>query len=325
MFVSPSALRQLLYREPRKLAFRTTANVLLAAMYLGPTDMPCATPDIEHRFHRALVALHVLQATGARRYDPTIGGRALFGLPGPARKAILHFSRSRTAWFELALTLKTGLPLPKLMLGRSCWDYLSENAEAAEDFYSTVRALSAPLRKVLLEAHDWLATQTAVDVGGGRAYLLRDVQRRYPHVRVVLFDLPAVIAAAAKDLAEVRADSVKIELRGGSFLDAIPTGGDIYVLANVLHNWDDIRALRILRNCRAAARNSSHLLIIEPVISDSRPGWMESAMDMQMLLLFQGKERTILEHQALLQRAGFELCTHRTSVWPHTVLRARPV
>lgn len=325
MFGLPSVLWQFWHREPRKLAFRTTANVLLAAMYFGPTGLPCATPDIAHRFRRALVALRLLKATGARRYEPTIGGRVLFGLPGPARKAILHLSRSRTAWFELALTLKTGLPVPKLMLGKSCWEYLSENAEAAEDFSSTVKALSAPLRKVLLEAHDWSTTRTAVDVGGGRAYLLTEVQRRYPHLRVMLFDLPPVIAAAAKDLAEVKADSVKIELRAGSFLDAIPTGGDIYVLANVLHNWDDIRALRILENCRAAASDSSHLLIVEPVISESRPGWLEAAMDMQMLLLFQGKERTLLEHQALLQRAGFELCTRRARLWPHTVLRARPV
>jgi len=176
-----------------------------------------------------------------------------------------------------------------------------------------------------LAAHDWSKTQTVVDVGGGRGYLLRKVQRHHPHVRVILFDLPPVVAAAATDLANVTADSIKVELRAGSFLDSIPTGGDVYVLANVLHNWDDTRALRILQNCRAAANHRSHLLIVEPVISDSRPGWLEAAMDMHMLLLFQGKERTILEHNVLLQRAGFELCTRAARLWPYTVLRTRPV
>lgn len=320
-----SALQQLWHRDARKLAFRSTASVLLAAIYLEPTGLRCATPDIAHRFRRALVGLHVLKATGTQGYQPTSVGRILFCLPRPARKVILHLGRNRTAWFELALTLKTGLPITKLMLGKNCWEYLSENTEAAEDFYSTVKALSAPLRKVLLKAHDWSTTRTAIDVGGGRAHLLREVQRRHPHVRVVLFDLPSVVASAAKDLASMTPDPAKIEMRAGSFLDVIPTGGDIYVLANVLHNWDDIQALRILQNCRAAASNNSRLLIVEPLISDSRPGWLEAAMDMQMLLLFHGKERTILEHEVLLQRAGFKLCRRLARLWPYTLLQARPL
>jgi SAM-dependent methyltransferase len=325
MFDFLHAFRQLCHREPRRLAFHTTANVLLAAMYLDAPGLPCATPDITHRFRRALAAFHVLQATGAGGYKPTSAGRLLFGLPMGARNVILHLSRRRTAWFELAITLRTGLPVAKLMLGKNCWEYLAENADAAQKFYSTVKTLSTPLQEILLAGHDWSEVRTVLDVGGGRGYLLREVQRRHPQVRVILFDLPHVVAAAATDLANVTADSVKVELRAGSFLDAIPKGGDVYVLANVLHNWDDIRALRILQNCRAAAGHSSHLLIVEPVISDSRPGWFETAMDMHMLLLFQGKERTIVEHNVLLRRAGFELCTRVARVWPYTVLRTRPV
>jgi hypothetical protein len=320
-----SALRQLCHRDARRLAVRSAANVLLAALYLDPTGLRCATPEVAHRLRRALVALRLLRGTGAGGYEPTSAGRILFGLPRPVRKVILDFGRGRTAWFELALTLKTGLPVTRLMLGKNCWEYLSENTAAAEEFYSTVKGLSAPLRKVLLKAHNWSTPQIAVDVGGGRAYLLREVQRRHPNLRVVLFDLPAVVAAVAKDLECMTPASTKMEMRAGSFLDFIPPGGDTYVLANVLHNWDDIQALRILQNCRAAASNSSHLLIIEPVISDSRPGWLEAAMDMQMLLLFQGKERTIPEHEALLQRAGFKLCRRRARLWPYTVLYARPV
>jgi O-methyltransferase domain len=324
-FGLPGILRQLWYRDRLKLAFRATASLLLAAMYLGPTAVDWATPDIERRFRRALVALRVLKASGVQQFQPTLGGQVLFGLPGVVRKAILQFSRSRTDWFELVLTLKTGLPVPRLMLGKTCWEYLAENNQAAESFHSAVKFLSAPLRKALLEVHDWSTTQTVVDVGGGRAYLLRNVHRSHPHLHIVLFDLPDVVMAAAKELARATPESGKIELQAGSFLDAVPHGGDVYLLANVLHNWDDNRALRILQNCRAAFSDSSHLLIIEPVISETHPGWLESALDLQMHLLFQGKERTVPEHETLLQSAGFKLGAHLPVVWPHTLLWARPV
>lgn len=154
--------------------------------------------------------------------------------------------------------------------------------------------------------------KTIVDVGGGHGALLAAVLRAHPRLRGVLFDRAATIDAARSFL-EAAGVRDRCELVAGDFFEAVPNGGDVYVLSWVLHDWDDERAKRILQACREAASNAA-LLIVEALLP---PRTMASeapmagvldpyTLDLQMLLLTGGRERTEDEYRELLREAGYE-------------------
>ena len=153
--------------------------------------------------------------------------------------------------------------------------------------------------------YDFSGLRTVVDVGGGYGTILAAVLRANPGLRGVLFDQPAVIEGArpriaASGLAE------RCELVSGSFFDTVPAGGDVYILSSVLHNWDDERAIEILRTCRRAMRDAARLLIVELVIPPGNTPGDGKMLDLQMMVLFTGgKERTPAEYRALLEAGGF--------------------
>ena len=158
--------------------------------------------------------------------------------------------------------------------------------------------------EAVAESYDFAGVHTLVDVGGGNGSGLAVMLTRHPHLRGVLFDRPAVIEQAAPALAAL---GDRCELVGGDFFASIPARGDAYLLSHVIHDWDEERALKILRNCREAMGSGGRLLVVEMVIppgGEPHPGKM---LDVMMLSLTGGMERTEAEYSELLQRAGFRL------------------
>jgi hypothetical protein len=164
-----------------------------------------------------------------------------------------------------------------------------------------------------------------VDVGGGNGGLLATLLGRFPSLRGVLFDQPEVAANAGAVIAGY-ADRCSIE--AGSFFERVTEGGDIYVLSQILHDWDDASCVRILRNIRTAMHNNARLLIVERKLGDARDQMsaLNCLSDIQMLVLFPGaKERTTAEYAGLLADAGFNeprpILTHS----PFYILEAAPI
>jgi hypothetical protein len=147
-----------------------------------------------------------------------------------------------------------------------------------------------------------------VDVGGGRGVLLAAILAAHPGAYGVLLDRPDAARLAADTLAAA-APAESWDVVGGDFFDEVPTGGDLYVLSRVLHDWDDASATAILRTCRRAADPGTSLAVVEAVLPEkAADGPAAIRMDLHMLALFDGgRERTAAEYAALLDAAGFAL------------------
>jgi hypothetical protein len=156
-------------------------------------------------------------------------------------------------------------------------------------------------------AYDFGAFRHLVDVGGGYGILLSAILAATPALRAVLFDRPEVVDRAREQLA---ADGVlaRCDVMAGDFFSSVPAGGDGYLLSRVAHDWDDAAAIRILSNCREAMPDHATLLLVEAVLprrARARPGAVR--MDLHMLTLLHGRERTVREFQSVLEAAGLEL------------------
>jgi hypothetical protein len=189
------------------------------------------------------------------------------------------------------------------------FEYFRKNAEGSAVFNSAMTSLSARSGTGIVERYDFSGLRNVVDVGGGHGFLLATILRANPTMRGVLFDLPDVVAGAGQVL-ENFAVRDRCEVVGGSFFDALPKGGDAYVLRQIVHDWDDDRALAILRNCQAAMTRTGKVLVIErQIVPDHREAMRVLHADLEMLVNVGGRERTDAEYRSLFEKAGFRLTT----------------
>ena len=205
---------------------------------------------------------------------------------------------------ELPRTVRSGTTGMQLAHGMSVFDYVTEQPAAGRNFDVSQAQINQGEPEAVAESYDFAGVHTLVDVGGGNGTGLATMLERHPHLRGVLFDLPAVIERAAPGLAAL---GERCELVGGDFFKSVPARGDAYLLSHVIHDWDEDRALTILRNCREAMGPDGKLLLVEMVIptgGEPHPGKM---LDVMMLSLTGGMERTEEQYAELLDRAGFRL------------------
>jgi hypothetical protein len=189
-----------------------------------------------------------------------------------------------------------GVPF-EIVHGRPFFEFLAGDARWRTMFQKWMAARSARETDAVVAGYDFARFASIVDVGGGTGTLLRAIRERAPHADLVLFDRPEVVVAAT-DLPGV----------GGDFFAAVPAGADAYLLSRVLHDWDDAAALRILRTCRSAMRPDSVLVVADMVLPDRAVDDPAAVrLDVHMLALLGGMERTAGEFAALLGAAGLRL------------------
>jgi SAM-dependent methyltransferase len=191
-------------------------------------------------------------------------------------------------------------------LGMGLFQWYAQNAEEAGFFNAAMGNLSALAARELVRVYDFSAVRTVADVGGAHGVLLTAILRANPEARGILFDLPHVIATAQQEI-QAQGISQRCELVSGDFLEAVPEGADLHLLKQIVHDWDDERATRLLSNCRAALAPAGKLLLVEMVIPADNSPSPAQAMDLNMLVLLGGRERTEDEFRRLLAAAGFRL------------------
>jgi len=145
-----------------------------------------------------------------------------------------------------------------------------------------------------------------VDIAGGHGLLLAEILKANPHMQGVLFDLPSVIEGAGA-LLEKEGVRSRVELASGDFFKSVPAGADAYVMKHIIHDWDDEHSIRILKNIGTAMNQGGKVLIIEMIVPEGNKPSPAKAMDLQMLIMESGKERTKEEYRRLLEAAGFRL------------------
>jgi hypothetical protein len=203
-------------------------------------------------------------------------------------------------------SLETGRTGFEKAMGMPAFDYLARHPEEASLFSETMVGFHGAEPAAVAEAYDFSGAGTVVDVGGATGNLLGTILARHAGPRGVLFDLPHVVAGAPALLKTLGVES-RVGIESGSFFERVPEGGDVYLLSHVIHDWSEEQCLTILGNCRKAMKPDGRLLIIEMVLPPGDEPHPGKILDIVMLVLPGGQERTAEEYAALLAKAGFRL------------------
>jgi SAM-dependent methyltransferase len=282
----------------------------------GPRDADAlaevvgAHPGALYRLLRALADLGVLRELEGRVFALTEAGELLRrDHPESLRGfAVMLGSRwHRRAWSGLADAVRTGESAFERAFGPA-FAYFRDHPEAGEVLNDAMTSVSSALVWPAVREHDFSPYGTIVDVGGGHGALLARILAAHPKSNGVLFDLPHVIEGAGEPLARAGVMD-RCVLMGGDFFTMVPPGGDAYLLCNIVHDWGDDDAARILANCRKAMTGEGRVLLVEAVIPDPpREPAAATVIDLEMLVIARGaRQRTASEFAELFGRAGLRL------------------
>lgn len=225
-------------------------------------------------------------------------------------------------WNELRRSVVSGERAFDGVFGEAFFDRLAHEPHDASIFNDAMSSFSDLELPTLLARYDFSRFERLVDVGGGHGALLNGILTGTPSVHGVLFDLPGVVDDEASLL--VDRNKVNCDVVAGSFFDWVPGGSDGYVLKRILHDWNDEDALKILVNCRRAIRGDGVLLIIDWVLRPPNEPDNGKFMDLHMLVILGGRERTEDDWRMLLAKAGFKLARVISTDGPHSIIECTP-
>ena len=227
--------------------------------------------------------------------------------PHSARASILMMGGTQyQAWGELLHSVRTGETGFEKLHGEPLFDYLGKHPDEAAIFDQAMVSIHGRETGAIIAACDFSAFRQIVDLGGGNGSQLCGILQANPEVSGIVFDLPHVAERADSFIATQHL-SGRCQTRGGSFFETVPEGGDAYLLRHILHDWNDDQCRTILQAVRRAIPASGRLLIIETVIRPGNEAGFAKLLDLTMLVIPGGKERTEPEYRTLLASAGFRL------------------
>jgi hypothetical protein len=263
-----------------------------------------------YRLLRALADYGIVAETERDRFLLTpIGALLRNDVPGSMRgwAVMVGMPFHRAAWTGLYDAVRTGEPAFATVHGVDLFAYLAGDPEDAAVFDAAMESVSSNFLVSVLDAYDVTRFATVVDVGGGTGTFLAAALGASPRSRGILFDTPHVLRSAPPVL-EAAGVAGRCELVAGDFFASVPADGDLYVLSNIVHDWDDEAAVRILRRCREAMGAQSRLLLVELVLPDDLAPSPAKLYDLEMLALTpNGRHRTAAEYRALAEKAGLRV------------------
>ena len=209
-------------------------------------------------------------------------------------------------WGKTLYSVRTGKSAWAEMHGDDVFAYFKTKPEALAIFNNAMTSLSALATPAVVEGYDFTGINTLIDIAGGHGRLLTAILEANPAIKGILFDMPHVIEGARENVAATSAAD-RVEFASGDFFASVPAGGDAYIMKHIIHDWDDERALTILRNIKQAMNPGGRVLLVESVIADGNAQDFGKLMDIEMLVSPGGKERTAAEYEELFARAGFRM------------------
>jgi predicted O-methyltransferase YrrM len=281
--------------------------------------------DALSRVMRAAASVGVLEETDPGTFALTPAGTLLRShVPGSMR-ALMDAETAPGHWLpwgRLDECLKTGLSSARSALGMDPWKYYAAHPEEARAFSEGMTGLSSMAIFAIDQAgYAPPSAKRIVDVGGAHGAFLGFLLHRLPEARGVLLDLPHVIETAKPALAEAGLGN-RIECVVGDFLEAVPPGGDLYVLKHIVHDWDDDRARAILANVRRAMAPGATVIVVEMLIPEDHTPSPAALLDINMLVMLSGRERTASQMRVLFASAGLALSRIVPTHSPFSVLEA---
>ena len=262
-----------------------------------------------YRLLRALASIGVFAEDSQGRFELTPLAQHLRTDVPISHAAWAIWSGQRPTWAmwgELLHCIRTGEAGFPTVHGMSIWEFNSRHPEHNASFNAAMTGTSRPQAELLAGVYDFSGVDTLVDVGGGHGVLLAAILQANPAMRGTLLDQGHVTSGAKAVLAAAGVAN-RCDITSGDFFEAVPVGAAAYVLKFILHDWDDVQAEVILRNCRSAMRPHGRILVIERVIPPGNEFHPSKFGDLQMLVLYGGRERTAEEYRQLYARAGLRL------------------
>lgn len=295
-----------------------TADQLAAAVDAHPRSI--------YRLMRALASRGLFTETAPKTFALTPLGAALqTGAPGAARGAVLTLAGDWQwkAWDEFLYSLNTGKPAMDKAWGVPLFDYLVQHEQDGLLFDEAMVGMHAAEGPAVAAVYDFSGFDSIVDLGGGTGSLLTAILRTNPKPRGTVFDLDKTIPGALQRLGDAGLRD-RCKAVGGNFFKSVPAGHDCHLLSHVLHDWTDEQSIAILKNCRKAIAKDGRLLILETVLPPGDTPHHGKLLDLLMLTVPGGIERTAEEYAELLEAASFRLSRVIPTATPQSIVEAIP-
>jgi hypothetical protein len=286
-----------------------------------------AHPLSLYRLLRALAAVGVFHESDNKEFSLTALGVCLTSDgPGSTRNYARWIGQRGQwgSWGNLLQSIKSGESALGFTYGTDAWTYRMQHPDEQAVYDSAMSGNSRREAQGVLEAFDFGQFGCVVDIGGGQGLLLKTILLAYPGSRGILFDRPQVIASADQALnsPELRQ---RCQLIAGSFFESVPTGGDVYLMKVIIHDWDDRAAIDILRTCHRAMSAAATLILVERVIGSPNEMPEGKFSDLNMMVVHAAMERTRQEFDDLLRNGGFKLKEIITTRAPQSLIIAQPM
>jgi len=276
-------------------------------------DLARATGSHERSLYRLLRALASIgvfsesdERSGEFRLTP-LAETLRSDVPGSQwAMAVMMGEEHFQTWAHLLLSIQTGEIAFDRIYGQPIFDYLSEHPEQAQVFDAAMTSIHGRETETFLDGYDLTGVGTLADIGGGNGTNLAGILKRYPQLKAVLFDLPHVVERAKATLEQAGVLD-RCQLISGSFFEKIDVKADAYFMRHIIHDWNDEKAGLILRNLHNTMSSSARLIVVEHVIPTGNEPSFGKFLDLNMMVLPGGLERTEAEFRALYAQSGFEL------------------
>nr|WP_139830597.1 methyltransferase [Mycobacterium paraense] len=286
-----------------------------------------SAPDATFRLMRAGAALGLLTVDPGHRFHTTALLDTLRTDAPVSLRSVALGMTNRACWLpwcEFTETVRRGQTQAGRMLGTGFFSYLRRHPAQSREFTAAMEAVTSLWSLDVARVIDTRDVQLAVDVGGANGALLRELQKANPRLRGIVFDRPDVAGEVAAAVASGEF-AHRTEVVGGDFFVRVPAA-DLYLLKFVLHDWSDERCVEILTRCREAMAPDGRVAIIEFLVSARLDGWghpsMVALMDLSMLAVAEGKERSLEDYDTLLWKAGLRRIAVRRLSSPQSVIEA---
>ena len=284
--------------------------------------------DATARLLRACASMGLVSYDGQGKFSTTALLDTLrAGAEGSLRGAALLIPASGhwLPWGRLSDAVKTGSPQAVAALGQDAWAHLAQHPDELAAFADTMKSVSTAFNREARSLIDTRSVSVAVDVGGANGTLVHALMEQNPSLRGVVFDLPHVVGGAAQAVADRPDLRDRFSVVAGDFLAVPPPPADLYLLKLILHDWNDEDAMTILRNCRQGIKPGGRILVIEHLLGEMGAPGPTTMMDLNMMVVLGGRERQLVEYQALLTAAGFRFSSSTPTRTPLVVIEALAV
>jgi hypothetical protein len=227
---------------------------------------------------------------------------------------------------ELMHSVKTGQPTVEHVTGKPAFEYFAGDPVELPRFHKAMTNLSAMAVPAAIAAYDFSPFKTIVDIGGGHGFAICSILQKYAHLNGILFDLEDIVPGGEQRICDQKLES-RCKTAHGDFFQSVPAGGDLYFMKHIIHDWEDSKAIAILKNCRQAleGKPAGRVVLLEFVVPAGNDPHFSKIIDIEMLFFPGGKERTEQEFRELFAKAGLRMTRVIPTKSPFCVIEAEPV